>query len=277
MKHFLSLLALKFSVLCFGQLDLVFGPGFGAGYTVAKYDQLQASYASYLQDLENNTNGMSYEADPNFNAKLISDFLSFRIGASFEGGYVGFAFLPNTNIQTRNVSFSNNYGRKFVFSDRRHEYVFDIGYGSKKFDFFGTFGVNMNKYRMVSYAVYPDGSESLTNEYYYNGVYKNFDAGLSYGFGFQIKPVQYVGFEIRYLFASNRFPGERTDLVAENASMGDFSYAKKVGTEAYPLDYTKGFSQDNYIIPNFSQHYLSLSLIFHIDADKLKKNEKENK
>lgn len=259
------------------QLDLVLGPGYGVSYTFGKYQAMQANYESYLRDIEQKNPNISYEADKTFATTSIVDYLSFRVGASFDGGYFGFSFIPNTHAQIRNVQFANGYGRRFVFSERRYEYIFDLGFGSRKFDFFGSFGVNMNKFRVASYTLYPDGSASLTNEYYYNGVYKYFDAGLSYGLGFHIKPIQYLGFEFRYLFAHHSFPGENTDLVAQEEGFSDFSYAKTVGTDAYPEDYTQGFSGDNKLKPQFSQHYLSISVIFHLDADKLKKKKNEKK
>lgn len=275
MRLFILAIAILYcSAIGFSQLDFFIGPGYGVSYNISKYDRLQSSYDSYLQSIENSNPGIEYEADPNFDSKQFTDFLSFHFGASFDGGFFSFNFMPNTTRQTRTVMFPNNYGRKFVFSDRRYEFLFDIGYGSKKVDVFGTFGVNMNKYRMVSYSIYPDGSASLTNEYFYNGVYKNFDAGLSYGLGINYKPIQFLAIELRYIYAHNKLPGENTDLIADTGSLYDPSYAKTVGTGSFPSDYTLGFSPNNYLTPDFSQHYLCLSLVFHIDSDKLfKKND----
>lgn len=275
MRLFILAIAILYcSAISFSQLDFFIGPGYGVSYNISRYDRLQSSYDSYLQSIENSNPGIEYEADPNFDSKQFTDFLSFHFGASFDGGFFSFNFMPNTTRQTRTVMFPNNYGRKFVFSDRRYEFLFDIGYGSKKVDVFGSFGVNMNKYRMVSYSIYPDGSASLTNEYYYNGVYKNFDAGLSYGLGVNIKPIQFLAIELRYIYAHNKFPGENTDLVPETESLTDYSDAKAVGSETYPADYTLGFYGENRLTPNFSQHYLCLSLVFHLDSDKLfKKND----
>ncbi|WP_417264732.1 hypothetical protein [Brumimicrobium sp.] len=248
------------------QMDLIFTPGYGVAFTKSNIHAIQDSYSSYILLTENDApEGITVNADPNFDRKHISDFLSFQLALSGNWVYFGISYMPNKFVQERSVMYSNGYGRTFRWEDKRNEVLFDFGFGSKYIDVFGTFGVNFNKYRMTSYQVYPDGSKSLSNDFYFNGVFKTEDTGLAYGFGIKIKPINFLAIDVRYLYANHKMFGEyRTSDITEGGMvLTDFSFARSPVMSEFPQDFNAPYSHKNSIAPMFNKHYLTISLIFH--------------
>src|SRR5690554_627417 len=249
------------------QMDLIFTPGYGIAFTKSNIYPIQDSYSSYILLAEKDAPaGVTVNADPNFELKHIRDFLSFQLALSGEWIYFGVSYLPNKFVQERSVMYSNGYGRSFRWEDKRNEVLFDFGFGSKYIDVFGTFGVNFNKYRMTSYQVYPDGSKSLSNDFYFNGVFKTEDTGLAYGFGIKIKPINFLAIDVRYLYANHKMFGEyRTeDITKGELVLTDFSFARSPEMNEFPRDFNAPYTYENSIAPKFNKHYLTISLIFHL-------------
>jgi len=248
------------------QMDLIFTPGYGIASTKSKIFSLQDSYSSYITYQNNNVaEGVKVIADPNFDIKQITDFLSFQLAFSGDGVYAGISYMPNKMVQERSVMTSDGYGRKFRWEEYRQEYLLDVGFGSKFIDAFLSFGVNYNKYRMTSYQVYPNGTESLSNNFNFNGVFKTEDTGISYGFGIKIKPINYLAIDIRYIYANNKLPGEykTTEITGGELVLSDLSYARPPIMSEFPQDFNAPYSYKNAIAPRFNRSYLTLSLILH--------------
>lgn len=249
-----------------GQIDVFFTPGYGVAFTKSNIHSIQDSYSSYILMEKNNApEGVTINADPNFDRKQVSDFLSFQMALSIERVYFGLSYLPNKFVQERSVMYSGGIGRIFRWEDKRNEVLFDVGFGSKYIDVFGTFGVNFNKYRMTSYQVYPDGTRSLSNEFYFNGVFKTEDTGISYGLGLKIKPINFLAIDVRYLYANHALPGEynSSDNIEGELVLTDFSFARSPEMSEFPQDFNAPYNYKNAIAPKFNKHYLTISLIFH--------------
>lgn len=235
------------------------------GYSSVKSNigRLQESYDSYIAYKNESTTNFTH--DENWSSRTGAFTWGAQVGVSAKPLCLNFTYL-NTHVkQFRNILNDNNYGRSFEWHERRSEVLIDIGYGSPKFDFFGSFGINMNNFTMLSYQVYPDGTKSLSSEYTFNGVFKQYDGGISYGFGMKIKPLKHVGIELRYLYANDQLIGEDNLMIADNATLTDNSRDRYPGTSEYPQNYQEPLSFDNYIIPNFSASYLQLTLFYYFN------------
>ena len=266
-----SILLIYFAVSCVfssvkAQYDIIFTPGYGLASTKSKISTLQDSYSSYILNQKNNVaEGVDIIADPNFDTKQITDFLSFQLAFAGEGVYAGISYMPNKMVQERSVMASNGFGRKFRWEEYRQEYLLDVGFGSKYIDAFLSFGVNFNKYRMTSYQIYPNGTESVSNNFNFNGVFKTEDTGISYGFGIKIKPINYLAIDIRYIYANNKLPGEynSTEITGGELVLSDLSYARPPIMSEFPQDFNAPYTYKNAIAPRFNRSYLTFSLILH--------------
>lgn len=248
------------------QLDIIITPGYGIAHTKSNIYPIQESYSSYITYVKNNASeGEIITADPNFDRKQITDFLSFQIALAGEGGYMGISYMTNKFIQERNVMSSNNFGRRFRWENHSQEYLLDVGFGSKYIDVFLSFGVNYNRYRMTSYQVYPNGTLSLDNAFNFNGVFKTEDTGTSYGFGFKIKPLRFLAIDFRYIYANHKLPGEykNIDIIDNQLYLSDLSFVRPPEIDEFPNDFNKPYTSDNGILPKFNRSYYTVSLILH--------------
>lgn len=265
MKHFILLICIVISSSVCSQMDLYISPGFGVGYTKANLTRLQNSYSSYLSYLDENVPNDPYTADKNWDGSSVISTFSFHLGVSGDGIMFGLSYFPYRLKQERFVMRESGYGRRFVWTEKRNEWLFDIGYGSKLFDVFGSFGVNSNNYKMASYQVYPDGTQNMGPEYNFNGLFKQFDAGFSYGLGLKVKPLKFLAVEFRWLFANDNLPFEKSGLnLGSEPALTDNAYARTPGTSQYPADYTKPLDLENEVIPNFKRNYLQFSVLYYI-------------
>lgn len=242
------------------QVDFYISPGVGVAYTKGRLDKLQTSYSSYQSFLDQNFANDPYTADPNWNLSNVSPAFSLQTGISIDGAMFGVAYLPHFLKQERYVMRESGYGRKFSWRENRHDILFDIGWGSEYVDIYGSIGVNLVNYKMVSSIVYPSGVESVTNEFDFNGVFRLFDAGYSVGAGVRVKPVSFLALDLRYIFSSDLLPGENKSVIEDNVALADPSFARTPGTSQYPQDYTQPLSLENEIIPNFRRSYIQLTL-----------------
>lgn len=245
------------------QLDVYLSPGYGIGFSKARLDRIQDSYTSYQTYLDNNMAGDPYTADPNWDSQGRIQTLSFHLGIAGDGVMAGISYFPYRLKQERYVMQQSGYGRKFVWKEARNEVLFDVGFGSKYIDVFGSFGVNLNTYKMLSYQVYPSGHESINSEYNFNGLFSIFDAGVSFGAGLKLKVIPFLALEMRYIYASDLLPGEKRSIIEDPSALADNSFAREPGTNHYPLDYMQPLTLDNEINPNFRRSTLQFSILFY--------------
>ncbi len=261
---FLTLL-LFFSVRSYAQQGLYFAPGIGLNYSTTHLDKLQNSFASYLTNLNNVFPDDPYRAVDNWSSKSFRPAYSFQFGFTSEHLTSGMVYLYNDLTQERSIVRQSGYGRKFVWNEKRHEILVDLGYGSKYFDVFGSIGCNMNYFKMSSYQLYPSGAISINSEYFFNGNFRQFDAGMTYGLGFKIKPVKYLAFDVRYILSRDNLIGESN--IGADAALSDNSFAREPGTSQYPQDYTQPISLNNEIVADFKRSSLICSLLFYFNYE----------
>ena len=247
-------------LVSFAQVDLYCAPGIGVGFTKSPLNRLQDSYTSYLSFLDQNFANDPYTADPNWDLKSVIPAYSIELGISGNLAMLTVAYVPHFLKQERSVMRESGYGRHFKWTEQRHDILFDVGFGSEYIDVYGSVGVNMNNYKMVSSIVYPSGTKSVTNEFDFNGVFRHFDTGYSAGLGVRIKPVSFLALNIRYLFSSDILPGEKSSAIEDQSSLYDASYARTPGTNDYPQDYNKPLTYENAVLPNFRRSYLQFTL-----------------
>ena len=266
MKNYITYILSTFCVSLFivfeGCSQIYITPLIGGSYINSNIDKLQSSYNSYIQ-LKKESSSTNLKYDNNWSKLMFTPTIGGQIGISTKPLFVAFSFLHTHAKQKRSIEFGNDYGREFSWSERRNEFLLDLGFGSPKIDIFGSFGVNGNNFTMSSFQVYPDGTKSLSSEYNFNGVFKQYDGGISYGFGIKIKPVKYVGLELRYLYANDQLIGENNLLIEDNVTLTDNSRDRSYGTSELPQDYREPLSFSNSIVPNFSCSYLNLSIFYY--------------
>ncbi len=259
---FLLLTSASFSLVK-AQSDFYFTPAYGIGFSKGRLNKLQESYTSYQTYISTNFPGDPFVADPNWDTKSTVQALSFHAGMSRDGYMGGMSFFPYRLKQERNIMQESGYGRKFIWQENRNELFFDLGYGSKIIDVFGSFGVNFNTYKMRSYQVYPSGALSINNEFYFNGLYSVFDAGISFGAGIKVKVIPFLAIEFRYIYAGTMLPGERNSIIEDPTALSDDSFSRIPGTNHYPQDYMQPITLDNEINPDFQRSTIQFSVLFY--------------
>lgn len=247
------------------QIQIFASPLYGITHSTADLTRIQYSYSSYLRYLDINLPNDGYTADDNWNSQSVDDIFGAQVGISGENLYASISYFRLNHEQEQSILRASGYGRTFVWKEHRNEILLDLGYGSKYFDVFGSFGMNANNYRMVSYQVYPSGAASLTNEFNFNGLFKQSDVGMTYGFGIKVKPIKHVAIDIRYLFARDNIIGEKSLLVEDNVTLTDNSWARTPGTADLPADYTQPLNYTNSIVPNFKRNYLIFTALFYFN------------
>lgn len=245
------------------QMDFYLSPAYGIGFSKGRLDKLQDSYTSYQTYISTNFVGDPFVADQNWDTKSTVQALSFHAGISGNSYMAGVAYFPFRLKQERNVMQESGYGRKFVWEEKRNEILFDVGYGSKYIDVFGSFGVNFNTFKMLSYQIYPNGTLSINNEFYFNGLFSVFDAGVSFGAGLKVKVIPFLALEMRYIYAGTLLPGERNSIIEDPTALSDNSFSRIPGTNHFPQDYMQPITLDNEINPNFQRSTLLFSLHFY--------------
>jgi hypothetical protein len=243
MKTLLSVLV----IILLGNLALaqnIYGSlTYGAMGYRCNYDELNHSYNSYVESMEPilaNNNWSFTQIDKDFSNNNLAGALTFQLGMGAEGYSLVFTAMSTKTEQTRDVRWSNGFGRSFVWKEQRRETLFDIGfYGTERFDFYGTFGVNWNWTRMVSYYIYPDESRTLTHEFAYNGVYKHYTVGLSFGAGVRYRFKNFLALEARYLFSKIGFGIINKE---EDFGLSDNSIVKNPDYSYFQQDYTEPIS-----------------------------------
>lgn len=250
---------------------------YGAMGYRCNYEDLNRSYSSYIEFMKpvlENNNLQFTKVDKGFSNNRLANVLTFQIGIGANGYSLVFSAMSTNTTQTRNVQWSNGFGRSFEWKELRRETLLDFGfYGSKRFDFYGTFGVNWNWTRMVSYYIYPDESKTLTHEFAHNGVYKHYTVGLSFGAGVRYRFKNFLALEARYLFSKIGFGIINKD---EDFGLSDNSIVKNPDYSYFPLDYTEPISltSGNQLVPYFNRHSITLSAIFYLNLQELKKEKK---
>ncbi|MCC7453790.1 MAG: hypothetical protein IT222_06465 [Crocinitomix sp.] len=265
--HLLVLLSFLFlfNLKSHAQQGLYFAPGIGLNYSTTHLDKLQNSFSSYLTNLSTIFPDDPYQSVENWSSKNLRPTYSFQFGFTSENFTSGMAYFYNDITQERSIIRQSGYGRKFVWNEKRHEILVDLGYGSKYFDVFGSVGCNLNYFKMSSYQVYPSGAISINSEYFFNGNYRQFDAGMTYGLGFKIKPIKYLAIDVRYILSRDNLIGE-TDIGAD-AALSDDSFAREPGTSQYPQDYTQPITLDNEIVADFKRSAFICSLLFYFNYE----------
>ena len=249
------------------KINLWVSPGYTYGYSSANLGKLQRSFDSYIRYAEEAYAGDAITNPDNWNLGQTHPGLSFHLGASAKGVLFSVTHFRFQVDQRRTVLRESGYGRRFDWKENRREWLFDFGYGSGRFfDVFGSFGINGNRYKMVSYQMYPGGVYSVNQEYHFNGVFRNlYTGGLSFGGGVKIRPYKYIALDLRYIYAKASKEAEigRDPGLSDNADSRDITKSNE-----FPADYTRQpLNQlDNYIVPNFSRHYVVMSVLFNIQS-----------
>lgn len=250
------------------QVSFYCSPGFTFAYSNANLSQLQDSYDSYLEYAENTYSGDSFEAPKNWTSSGFIPGYSFHLGVAGGGVHFTVSHFGYRLKQTRAIIRESGYGRKFVWREKRNEFLFDLGYGGKKLDAFFSFGTNFNHYKMSSYQVYPSGVESMSNAFNFNGNYRVYDVGLSYGLGVKIKPINYLAIDLRLVYAGTNLPGEkRNKNIGDDPALADNTISRTPTTEQYPADYTEPINLENEIVPDFSRLCIRTTILFYLKFD----------
>lgn len=245
---------------------------YGAMGYKCNYADLQHSYSSYLEAMEPilASNNLEFtDVDDNFSNNNLAGALTFQLGMGDDKFSFVFTAMSTKTEQTRDVRWSNGYGRSFVWKESRRETLLDLGYfGTKHFDFYGTLGLNWNWTRMVSYYIYPDETRTLTSEFAYSGVYKHYTVGLSFGAGIRYRFPNFMALECRYLFSKVGFGIINKE---EDFGLSDVSITKNPDFGYFPLDYTEPISvtSGNELVPYFNRQSITLSAIFYLNMDKI--------
>lgn len=243
----------------------------------ADYTDLQKSYASYITFMEPilSENNLKFTAvDDNFSNDALTGAFIFQAGVGQDGYSIVFTAMSTKTSQSRDVYWSNGFGRNFTWKETRRETLFDIGFfGTKRFDFYGTFGVNWNWTRMVSYYIYPDKSRNLSHEFAYNGVYKKYTVGLSFGGGLRFRFKNFIALECRYLYSKIGIGGIAK---SEDFGLSDNSITKNPDYSYFPEDFLAPISitSGNELRPYFNRHSITLSAVFYLNLEELRKKRK---
>ncbi|MFB2118605.1 hypothetical protein [Parapedobacter sp. 2B3] len=248
------------------KINIWLSPGYTYGYSTANLGKLQSSFDSYLHYAEAVYAGDALTNPGNWQSGQLHPGLSFHLGASGMGAYFSVTHFRFGIDQSRSVLRASGYGRRFDWKERRREWLFDVGYGGRLVDIFGSFGINGNTYKMVSYQLYPGGVYSVNAEYPFNGVFRNlYTGGISFGGGIKIRPYKYIALDLRYIYgkASKEAKIGRDPGLSDNADSRDITKSNE-----FPADYTRQpLNQlDNYIVPNFSRHYFAMSVLFNFQS-----------
>lgn len=241
----------------------------------SNYAAIQNSYSSYIESMEPilaNNNLTFTSIDANFSNNNLAGALTFQLGFGGDGLSFVFTAMQTNTEQERNVRWSNGFGRSFVWKENRRETLFDIGmFGTKRLDFYGTFGVNWNWTRMVSYYMYPDDTQTLSSEFAYNGVYKHYLVGLSFGAGMRYRFKNYLALEFRYLFSKAGIVNDQD----EDFGLSDNSITKNPDFQYFPGDFTEpvGLTTGNQIVPYFNRQSATVSAIFYLNLENRKQKE----
>lgn len=249
------------SVICKAQNGFYFSVGTGLSKTTGKLEPLQDSYDSYLVLTQNNFPNDPLNADETFSLSQWSPNWSYQFGFRGEGILFGFTYQPLKIIQTRYALRESGYGRKFNWEENRKQIMMDLGWSSKYVSIIGIFGLEIDRYTMASYQVYPDGTEDIGNEFNYNGYFRSDDVGLSIGLGMKFYPVKYICAEVRYIYTGDKLPGESN--VGSDLSLTDNSSTRNpyAGTE-FHANWNEPPSFQNNISANFKRTYLQFTLSF---------------
>lgn len=262
----------------FAQAQNIYGSlTYGAMGYRCDYTDLNQSYSSYQEAMEPilaNNNLYFTDVDENFSNDGLTGAWTFQIGMG-QGGYsLVFTAMSTKTAQTRDVRWSNGFGRSFVWKEQRRETLFDFGFfGTKHLDVYGTFGTNWNWTRMVSYYIYPDETRTLTHEFAYNGVYKHYTVGLSFGGGVRYRFKNFLALEARYLFSKIGFGIINKE---EDFGLSDAAIVKHPDYTYFPQDYTEPISvtSGNELVPYFNRQSVTLSAIFYLNLDQTRSNKK---
>jgi opacity protein-like surface antigen len=247
----------------YGQQELYFAPGIGINYSTTHLDKLQNSFDTYLTNLTTIFPTDPSQAVDNWSSVSLRPTYSFQFGLRSNKFTTGMAYFYNDVTQTRSVMQQSGFGRKFVWNEKRHEIVVDLGYGTEYLDVFGSVGSNFNYFKLSSYQIYPSGALSINSEYFYNGNFRQFDAGMTYGLGVRIKPIKFLAIELRYILSRDNLIGESTEGGGQPA-LSDDSFARIPGTSQYPQDYTQPISLDNEIVADFKRSAFICSILFYL-------------
>lgn len=276
MKALLIFFLVGFASNSFGQ-NIYGSVSYGAMGYHCKYTDIQDSYTSYIDAFQAvlDANNLSYtRTDDNFSNNGAAGALIIQLGVGQNGYSFVFTSMTTRTAQERNVEWSNGFGRTFVWKEFRRESLFDFGfYGTKNLDFYGTFGVNSNWSKMIAYYKYPDGSHTLSQEFSYNGVYKHYSVGLSFGAGFRYRFKNFLALECRYLFSKMGIGATKTD----DFGLSDNSIVKDPTYSYFPEDYSKpiGLLTGNEVVPYFNRQSITLSALFYLNLDEIKKNKEK--
>ena len=253
LKHLLLLAAV--SLACLSASAQSFALYGGPVYVQRNFkpgglNELTESYNAYQQ--ANSAVGLASGLEP-FSGSMSG--LGWMIGAEGNANKLAFAFEMDLVklSQTRTSLFTTNWGRELVFEF--DDFTFDAMMGAgEKAKIMGVFGGTFRNVAMNSYQVYPDGSRSIGSEYYFNGRYRGFQAGLNVGAAFSLNLTKFAALRLKAVWQSdllNFTPPEDAYLTA----LGD---PKKVvlTSEYLPKDFGQYISDVNQGIYDFEENVI---------------------
>lgn len=115
----------------------------------------------------------------------------------------------------------------------------------------GTLAASLWRNDLRIYSIYSDGTKSIGNDNFLNGIYSSYSA--SFDFGLNVSLVfEPIKIDIRAL----------KDFKVANTQLSDLSAGKGIYDQNVPIDYTKGtFDETNRMHGGFSGYYFSVSVI----------------
>lgn len=199
-------------------------------FTPGLLNDMLASYNAYA-------NGFSQELQP-FSSTMTGPSYALYMGFISDGMFIGLQMQRTMMYQTRVGLSPSGFGREFRL--RFNDFFNHVDFGGslkKKVDIGGSFGAGIRQVEVRSMQIYPDGTRSVGNEYYFNGVYRNQELYWTYGGFINIRPLRFITLQgriFRNALGLGSWSGEETYL----AALEDGNSFEKNRYSAYlPYDY----------------------------------------
>ena len=263
MKNILFISALLWYSISYSQGGLYFSGGIGVAMGNGNLEGIQGSYESYKTITIQNYPNDPFIDNGNWENRQFKPTLLLNAGLRGDGILLNFGYQRTSFNQEKSLIRESGYGRKFTWQEVRNEVLIEVGFGTGRFYAFAGLGTNICNFKMASYQVYPDGTESINAEFQYNGLFRGQDVGLSYSLGAKYYLMDYVNIEFKYILSTDKMPGEPE----EGLTLTDNSLARVPGATEYPGDYTKPFSFDNKVLVGVRRSYFQISINFELNFD----------
>lgn len=262
MKTILTTLIILLSFLSFSQTGAYLSLGYGLNYGKGDLTGIKNSYTSYkLYSKQTHTND-SFEDNGNWKEVQTSPTLSITAGYQIENLLFDMSYHRSIFSQEKELIRQSGYGRNYLWKEKRHEVLVNVGRRIGKLAFIAGLGSNFTNFTMASYQVYPDGSKSINNEYSFNGLFKGSDVGFSYSLALKYYIFDYLHAELRYIYSTDKLIGGSDEFL----SIYDFTNARDPITNEFPLDYNKPLNFENSVLVGVNRSYLLFTIALELNS-----------